>query len=248
MAKQKQPYIPLYIGDWEQDTNCISLEAEGALLKLTFKLWKSDTKGLLTISFNQLSILLKKTQEIAIKILKELQENAILNIVFRDNNIVEIGSRRMLKEAAISGVRSEIGSKGGNTKKQTKSKTKAKGKQNPDIDNDIDNIIYYSINKGLKVSENFFHRVWFVWTAHKKNQFKFEFKKLESEFTAVKELYDMCKGNEYEAEKIVQKSITSGWKGLFPLKEDNNTPVFQRQQEAGNKAVGNIILKVESAK
>lgn len=134
------PYIPLYIGDWEQDTNCISIEAEGALLKLTFKLWKSQTKGLLSISFNQLSILLKKSEENALKIIKELQENNVLNIVFLPEDKIKIESRRMIKDAEKSITYSKNGSKGGRGKKsdekQIKSKLKAKSKLIPEYDND----------------------------------------------------------------------------------------------------------------
>jgi uncharacterized phage protein (TIGR02220 family) len=144
----KQPYIPLYIGDWEKDTNTISLEAEGALLKLIFKLWNADEKGLLSISFSQLAILLKKSEEMTVKILSELKENNILNIEFLPEKKAKIESRRMLKDVAISKIRSEVGKKGGRPEKQTKSKTKAKVKQNTeyDIDNDIECVIEYLNN------------------------------------------------------------------------------------------------------
>lgn len=150
-TRTKQPYIPLYIGDWEQDTNCLTLEAEGALLKLIFKLWKSDDKGRAEFSFTQLSILLKKTEEITRKIVAELHENRILNIEFIGKDRVKFSSRRILKEIAKSLTYSENGSKGGRPKKAnqklTKSKTKPKQKQIPD--NDIDND-YESVNENRK--------------------------------------------------------------------------------------------------
>lgn len=141
----KIPYIPLYIGDWEQDTNCISLEAEGALLKIIFKLWKADDKGRLLIGFNQLSILLKNSPENCRKIVSELAENGILNVEFRAENSVFFESRRMLKDIAKSLAMSENGRQGGRPKKanqkQTKSQPKAKEKPNADneYENDIDN-------------------------------------------------------------------------------------------------------------
>ena len=150
-TKTKQPYIPLYIGDWEQDTNCLTLEAEGALLKLIFKLWKSDDKGRAEFSFTQLSILLKNTEEITRKIVSELHENKILSIEFVGKDRVKFASRRILKEIAKSLTYSENGSKGGRPKKAnqklTKSKTKAKPKQNPDNDSDND---YESVNENRK--------------------------------------------------------------------------------------------------
>lgn len=141
----KIPYIPLYIGDWEQDTNCISLEAEGALLKIIFKLWKADDKGRLLIGFNQLSILLKNSPENCRKIVSELAENGILNVEFRAENSVFFESRRMLKDIAKSLAMSDNGRKGGRpskaNKKQTKSQSKAKVKPNADneYENEIDN-------------------------------------------------------------------------------------------------------------
>lgn len=136
-SKGKQPYIPIYIGDWEQDTNCISLEAEGALLKLIFKLWKSDTKGLLSFSFSQIAILLKKSEEMTTKILQELQENKVLNIEFLPEKKVKIESRRMLKDVAISESYSKRGKQGGRPKKLNESKLKAKYKLF--TDNEYDN-------------------------------------------------------------------------------------------------------------
>jgi uncharacterized protein YdaU (DUF1376 family) len=143
----KQPYIPLYIGDWEQDTNCLTLDAEGALLKLIFKLWKSDDKGRAEFSFSQLSILFKKSEECARKIVSELHENKILNIEFIGNERVKFESRRILKDTAKSLTYSTNGAKGGRPtkakQKLIKSKTKAKQKLIPDIDIDnvIDNVI-----------------------------------------------------------------------------------------------------------
>lgn len=148
----KQPYIPLYIGDWEQDTNMISLEAEGALLKLVFKLWKSDDKGLLEFCLPQIAILLRKSEKITKKILKELHENKILEIEFLGSDKVKIESRRMRKQSAISTVRSEIGKKGGAKNKEfCLSKTKAKVKQNADIDND--NVILFTTTNLNKAEE-----------------------------------------------------------------------------------------------
>lgn len=148
-SKGKQPYIPLYIGDWEKDTNTISLEAEGALLKLIFKLWNSEDKGLLTISFPQLAILLKKTEELTLKIIRELEENKVLNIEFLPDKKLKIENRRMTREVELSKVRSEIGSLGAKAKKanrkQKPSKPQAKGKQIAEID--IDNVIEYLNNK-----------------------------------------------------------------------------------------------------
>lgn len=143
MSKNKQPYIPLYIGDWEQDTNTISLEAEGALLKITFKLWKSSARGLLQVCYKQLAILLKKDEQNTRKIIQELALNDVLKIEKIDDETILIESRRMTREAAISQKKAENGAKGGTSKslknKQNSSKTLAKVKQNPEYENEYDN-------------------------------------------------------------------------------------------------------------
>ncbi len=149
----KQPYIPLYIGDWEQDLNCVSLEAEGAALKLIFKLWKSKTRGLLLISFSQMVILFKKSDVETRKIFEELRQNDIFSVKNIDENTVEIISRRMVRDAQLSKVRSEIGKQGGRPKKpkqkQTETKTKAKVKQNPEYEYEYDNEIDNEIKGGV---------------------------------------------------------------------------------------------------
>ena len=136
----KVPYIPLYIGDWEQDTNCISPLAEFALLKLTFKLFKSEKKGVIVTNFNTLSILFKSDLPKTKEIFNELYENNILNFEFIEDDKIRIISRRMVREGNLSEIRSNSGKEGGRgnkaKQKQTKSKTKAKVKQIPEYDND----------------------------------------------------------------------------------------------------------------
>lgn len=132
----KQWYIPLDMGDWTQDTDALTLEAEGALLRIIFKLWKAPEKGRLIFAFDSLSRIIKKAPSEARKIIQELQQNDILNIEFLDGDQVKIESRRMLKEAALSAARSESGKLGGRPKKQTKNKKKAKQKQIPEYDYD----------------------------------------------------------------------------------------------------------------
>lgn len=135
---EKQPYIPLYIGDWEQDTNTISLEAEGALLKLTFKLWKSKEKGFAEFCLPQICLLLKKDEKSTLEIIHELADNDILNIEFLEAKKIRFISRRMFEKARISKIRSEAGKEG---IKKKLSKSEANVQQNPDIDIDNDNSI-----------------------------------------------------------------------------------------------------------
>lgn len=203
----KLPYIPIYIGDWEQDTNTISLESEGALLKLTFKLWKSNEKGLLHISLQQLSFLLKKSEEISLKIAKELKENNVLNVEFLEQNLIKFESRRMIKEAHLSKVRSKSGSEGG---KKNQSKNEAKLKQNPeyDIENEIDIILK---NKSVE-----FQKVWAEWLDYR-IEIKKPYKSLKSVFNQLKILNQV---SDQTASGMIRQSITNSWQGIFDLKNN----------------------------
>lgn len=139
----KQPYIPLYIGDWEKDTNCISALAEFALLKLTFKLFNSQKRGEIITNFHSLSLLFKSNLEQTRQIFDELIYNNILDISEDGHGNFIIKSRRMIREATLSEIRSLAGSEGGRgnkaKQKQTESKKKAKHKQIHD--NDIEYIV-----------------------------------------------------------------------------------------------------------
>lgn len=144
----KLPYIPVYIGDWAQDTDDITLEAEGALIRLVFKLWKAKEKGQLLFSFSRLCILFKKPEVETRKILYEIHEKEVLNVTFLADDMVKIVSRRMVKAVSKSATYSENGKKGGRPLKTKKANTKAKTKLIPDneYDNDIENVV--SIEKG----------------------------------------------------------------------------------------------------
>lgn len=148
----KQPYIPLYIGDWEQDTNGLTLLAEGALLKLVFKLFKSEKKGVFVANYKTLSVLFKSDLATTKDILKELIDNKVLNIGEIEYDKIEIISRRMMREANISAIRSDVKKQNPNktpTKPSKKGKKQAtKPQQNAEYD--IEYIIELLNKKGGK--------------------------------------------------------------------------------------------------
>lgn len=101
----KQPYIPLYIGDWEQDTNSLSLKAEGAWLKIIFKMFKDDKSGIYKASTKALQNLWRLSEAEVKELLEELIASNVGEIN-ELNGIYEFKNRRMLKEKYISAVRS----------------------------------------------------------------------------------------------------------------------------------------------
>lgn len=110
----RQPYIPVYIGDWEQDTNCLSIEAEGAWLKIVFKCWKN--KGIFLTDVDSCARLWKVDRQKFASILLELKRNDIGKIEEREDGSILFISRRLVKHFEISAKKADSGSKGGSKK------------------------------------------------------------------------------------------------------------------------------------
>ena len=148
---KKQPYIPLYIGDWEQDTNCLSLQAEAAWLKIIFKMWKNGKSGKYKTSTNSLQNLWKTDTKGVQNIIFELTLNDVCNFgnhiengekTPEDHNIIVFINRRMVKEAEISEIRTKA--------VQNRYKTDTNDTTNTlhPLDNDIDNNV---LNNNINV-------------------------------------------------------------------------------------------------
>lgn len=124
---EKQPYIPLYLGDWVQDTDCLSLEAEGAWLRVIFKCWKNN--GMFSATLEVYARICRTSPEKFALILLEWETNNICDIIKNDNGIITVLSRRIRRDKELSALRKEIGSKGG-----SKSQAKRKAKDQPNTD------------------------------------------------------------------------------------------------------------------
>ena len=102
----KQPYIPLYIGDWEQDTNMLSLEAEGGWLKIIFKMFKNGKTGVYKISTKALQNLWRKSNDETKEIINELSD-ANVCIIESLNGSITFKNRRMMRQKEISEIRTK---------------------------------------------------------------------------------------------------------------------------------------------
>lgn len=98
----KQPYIPLNIDLWENQTKSISNLAEIALLKLTFKLFDSPDRGLITINLKAASILFKSDLLITKSILNELSATGLLIVTELESGMLQIISPRLNSKYRIS--------------------------------------------------------------------------------------------------------------------------------------------------
>lgn len=155
MPKGKQPYIPLYIGDWLQDTDCLSIEAEGAWLRLVFKCWKNN--GTFTGTEDIFARLCKVSPEKFASILLELRLNDICDIHTGENGLLTIISRRIKREKEISTINAQNGSEGGSKKQANRvAKGIAKMKRIPDNDNDNEYDIKNKKELQQKITEAIF--------------------------------------------------------------------------------------------
>lgn len=68
-----------------------------------------------------------------------------------------------------------------------------------------------------------FLKAWGTWKTYKKEEWNFCYKSATTEQAALQELCELSEGHEINALKIIQKSLSHGWKGFFKLK-DNEQP------------------------
>lgn len=134
-TKKNLPHIPLYIGDWEKDCNALSLQSEGAWLKIIFKMWTKGKQSLYKIPTKSLQILWKSTPEKVEEIIEDLRLNEICEISL-DKGVYEFICRKYEKENELSEIRSKAVSS--RYKKEKILQKTYKTLQNADNDNDND--------------------------------------------------------------------------------------------------------------
>lgn len=209
------PFIQLMIGDWEQDTNMISLTAEGALIKLTFKLWKAKPKkGEATFSFSQLAFLFKMPEQQMLTIVRELKENNVLNIEIRENERSATFLSRRMEAARLL---SEQNSANARKKEIPDEKTKSKRTGSDLMIMTYDYDYNYDISKekeGTIVylpfdSENFF-KAWQNWKQHRIEKKK-PYKTVRSEQAGLNQLKQF---DEEFAIGLINRAIDGNWQGL----------------------------------
>lgn len=236
----KQPYIPLYIGDWEQDTNCLSIEAEGAWLKVVFKCWKNA--GVFTCTTAGLARLCKVDCLKFASILLEWKMNDICEIQESEDGIITITSRRIKREAQISAVRADSGSKGGSkTQAKCKAKPQAKTKQIPDIDNEIDSEVELKKESASEIDftqpdvpgdditlpfeTEPMRKLWAAWKEARWRNHRVRYA-IMGEQADLRRLQGMSFN---QIEQTIQQAISGNWKNLYP--EKNGKPTYKTRQQ-----------------
>lgn len=215
----KQPYIPIYIGDYLKDTRVLPLAVRGAWVDLILFMWDSPVRGELIATAQEIARMIGCDTSEATFALNLLKQKKTANIDLLDTGEYKIVSRRMKKDAEISAIRSEVGKKGVGIKLANtfaKAKPKAKEKQNTDID--IDNDIENNNDIIIPFKSERFLQVWRTWL-----QFRSEIgKPYKSKISNQAALKKLSLYSEDVAIKMIEQSIANSWQGLFEIKENNN--------------------------
>lgn len=153
------PYITFWTGDYIKDTRCLNLEEKGAWSDCILHMHSKKNRGVLTGTWDEISLLIgangaAKCKQILTKISKK--EVCDLKIITPDENpeneLVSIINRRMVREATLSTIRKETGSKGG--KATSKNKAKDIANKEAKIQQNTGNGIGNDVNKNKGVAEN----------------------------------------------------------------------------------------------
>jgi uncharacterized protein YdaU (DUF1376 family) len=145
----KQPYIPLYTGDYLKDTRMLPLEARGAWVDLMVFMWESKSRGILVYTMPEYAMLMSCTLQQADFAIGLLQQKGICDFEIMQNGLVKLICRRMVRDCQLSKTRSEAG-KTGVAAKFAKANATAKTQANTDSDIDNDN----EVEIGFKEKES----------------------------------------------------------------------------------------------
>lgn len=80
--------------------------------------------------------------------------------------------------------------------------------------------------------------LWEKWKAYKHDEHRETYKSSTTETAAIKNLFNLARGDEALAAKIVDQSISNQWKGLFELKINNGTHQRDNRKHGGSKSAG----------
>lgn len=109
----KQPYIKFWTGDWLRDTQLLSNAAKGFWIDLLCHLHDSAKTGVLTLDLTELSRVSRENLSSTESLLEELRRRNICDIEKLDGGLLQITSRRMVRDAAERDRKSAAGKVGG---------------------------------------------------------------------------------------------------------------------------------------
>jgi hypothetical protein len=135
----KQPYIPLYTGDYLKATRRLPLEVRGAWVDILIYMWENRERGTITGTIDEFASMLSCNIEQASFVIGLLQQKDVCDYELLKGGLIKLISRRMVREAEISEKRAGAGKKGMESRYSEicNNKTPNKTVTNSDIDNDI---------------------------------------------------------------------------------------------------------------
>jgi uncharacterized protein YdaU (DUF1376 family) len=273
MSLRNQPYIPLYVDDFltDEKLNECSAKSVGVYIKLLCLMHKSDEYG---------TILLKQKDEqgsndienFALKFTKHMPfsksiiEESLIELIEEKVLFIEdrkLCQKRMIKDNAISILRSQSGKTGGKKTQEALKSAKAKYKANIQSNYVIENVIenVNINNKKKKVVEkkdseiqliypfnsSEFIEAWGLWKKYKKEEHKFSYKSIITEQATINDLVKIAGGIESECIRFIKHAITKGWKGLYKPTDysvDETQPIIKKNSNRPDYS--NLKQKIET--
>lgn len=138
MPKAKQPYLPLYTGDWMKDP-AVSLcepSTRGIWIDLLCAMHEAGREGKLCGTTEQLARMARCTPAQLSSALTDLSDNGAASIESRNGKTV-VTNFRMVREYRISQERAKAGKKGGETT-QANMQAKVVAKQKQKCEGEVD--------------------------------------------------------------------------------------------------------------
>lgn len=152
----RQPYMPLYVGDYIKDTRVLPLNVRGAWVDLILFMWDNPVRGEFIGTIEEVARLIGCGVEEARFALDLLKQKRTADIDLLPSGEFKIVSRRMKRDAEISKIRSNAGKNGVEAKKDkgfASAKGQAKHKQNTEYDNE------YESDNGIKLKKESFSKI-----------------------------------------------------------------------------------------
>lgn len=149
----KQPYIPLYIGDYIKATRILPLAVRGAWVDLLLNMWENPVRGEVSGTFEDFSRMMSCTEDEARFAINLLMQKKTADVTLHDEGMVTVISRRMKRECDISSKRSDSAKKRWD-KDISKEIAYPKNIQNTEYDNEYESVneIVFGIKKELRIS------------------------------------------------------------------------------------------------
>lgn len=249
MALRDQPYIPLYVQDFLTDEKLMecSASATGIYIRIMCIMHKSDEYGtiLLKQKDKQSS---KQVENFALKLAKYLPYDIneiikglteLINEDVLQTNGDKLSQKRMVKDNAISIVRSSAGKKGGLKTQFAKAKNEANLQANSE--NETENEIVFDFENVItgRIKE-----YWEKWKKYKKDEFNFNFNSEISEEEAKKDLISLSENNADMVMEIIDYSIACGYKKFVkPEKDKKNGRPREKQSVTTLKERATIVAE-----